>query len=82
MLHYRCVVSAVSAITYVQSLVSDLPLLAGTIAVLLVFALLAVWGISDSANVALAMYLLHVVTLVILLVASLVYVDRISEVCV
>ena len=69
-----CVVSAVSAVTYAQSLVPSLPLMPVTIALLFVFALLYIWGIKDSANVALGMYLLHTATLVLLLVASLVYV--------
>jgi hypothetical protein len=47
----RCVVSAVSAVIYAQSLLSTIPLEPVAIALLLLFALLYIWGIHDSANV-------------------------------
>jgi hypothetical protein len=45
------VVSAVSAVVYAQSLFPAIPLQPVAIALLLLFALLYIWGINDSANV-------------------------------
>jgi hypothetical protein len=68
------VVSATSAIIYLQSLWPGLDLRAGTLVLLLLFALLFIWGVEESANLAGGMFALHMVTLTILLVASAVHV--------
>ena len=53
---------------------NDLDVMAATVVVLLVFAVLVWWGITDSANVALVMFVAHCATLLMLIVASVVYV--------
>ena len=70
----RCVVSSVSAVSYLQTIVDHVPLIPTSIAVVVVFGLLLTWGLRDSANVALTIFSLHFVTLCILIVASLVFV--------
>ena len=65
--------SATSAVIYAQSLAPMIPLIPGVVALLALFAALHIWGINDSANVALGMYVLHVATLALLVVASVVY---------
>ena len=67
-------VSATSAILYAQNLWPDLPLSLPTVLVLLVFALLTAWGLTDSANVALGMFALHILTMTALVVSGLVFV--------
>ncbi len=76
MLACSCVVSATSAVLYAQNLWEDLPLRGPTVIVLLVFALLSAWGLKDSANVALAMFLLHIGTMAVLVVACVVFMIR------
>lgn len=71
-----CVVSATSAVTYAQNLWAELPLEGPTVGVLGLFALLCAWGLKDSANVAAAMFFLHITTMSILVVAGVVYVIR------
>jgi amino acid transporter len=57
------VISAKTAVEYLKDLVPHLPVMEATAGVLIVFALLCILGISDSARVALAIFLLHLVTL-------------------
>ena len=47
-----------------------------TVVVLLVFAVLVWWGITDSANVALVMFVAHCATLLVLIAASVSYVTK------
>jgi amino acid transporter len=68
------VVSANSAASYAHTLYDGLPIGWITVAVLLAFALLTLMGITESANVAMAMFIFHMVTLVTLAVACMVYV--------
>ena len=74
------VVSAESAVQYLQLLVPPIDNLAGTllgtVALLGVFALLNLLGISESAGVAMGMFVLHVVTLSLLSVWCLVWAAR------
>ena len=57
------VISAKTAVEYLRTLVPILPSMEATALVLLVFAGLTILGITDSARVALAIFLLHLVTL-------------------
>ena len=57
------VISAKTAVEYLRTLVPILPSMEATAVVLLVFAGLTILGITDSARVALAIFLLHLVTL-------------------
>lgn len=65
------VVSAASCTSYAQGAFGDFPVIAVTIAILLVFALLVIAGIKDSANVALVIFSFHILTLIVLIVTSL-----------
>jgi amino acid transporter len=60
------VISASDAMHYAANLVSNLNVLGATIALLGVFALLNVLGITESAAVALAIFTLHLLTLTVL----------------
>jgi amino acid transporter len=71
-----CVVSATSAVIYCQTMWESLPLIPGTIVVLAFFAALSLWGITDSANVALGMFTLHLATMTVLVFACLAYVIK------
>jgi amino acid transporter len=60
------VISAKTAVEYLKTLVPYSPVLEATAAVLVVFALLTILGITDSARVALGIFLLHLGTLALL----------------
>ena len=68
--------SATSCAIYFKSLVPDAPIIPVAIAILGIFALLVAWGVKDSANIALCMFVLHVGTIAILAMACLIYVIR------
>ncbi len=57
------VISAKTAVEYLKTLIPFLPSMEATTLVLVVFAGLTILGITDSARVALAIFLLHLVTL-------------------
>jgi amino acid transporter len=57
------VISAKTAVEYLKTLIPFLPSMEATALVLVVFAGLTILGITDSARVALAIFLLHLVTL-------------------
>ncbi len=57
------VISAKTAVEYLRTLIPFLPSMEATALVLVVFAGLTILGITDSARVALAIFLLHLVTL-------------------
>jgi amino acid transporter len=67
------VVSAESAVQYLQLVAPSVPTLSGTVVVLGIFALLNLLGISESAGVATVMFVIHVITLCVLCVWSLVW---------
>ncbi len=67
------VVSASSAVTYFSSLAPEVPKFWLPVAVLAFFALLNLLGISESSVVALFIFAVHMLTLSILMVVSLVY---------
>nr|CCA20796.1 transmembrane protein putative [Albugo laibachii Nc14] len=66
------VVSATSAVNYVETQI-ELPVTGTTIGLLGVFALLSVYGIGESAVIATVIFAFHVLTLILLSIASLVY---------
>jgi amino acid transporter len=70
------VISAGEAMHYAHNLWHGLPVFGATIAVLGVFAVLNIIGISESAVVALAIFIFHIGTLVILSVACLITLIR------
>jgi amino acid transporter len=62
------VISAKTAVEYLKTLLPMMPPMEGTALVLVVFAGLTILGISDSARVALAIFLLHLATLTLFVV--------------
>lgn len=58
------VISAKVGIEYLHTVVHTIPVIPATIGVLLLFAILVISGIRDSAKVALGIFILHIVTLV------------------
>jgi amino acid transporter len=70
------VISAHEAMHYAHNLWTGLDVFAATIVVLALFALLGIIGISESAAVALAIFVFHIATLVVLTVACGVVVVR------
>ncbi|CAE8596144.1 unnamed protein product [Polarella glacialis] len=70
------VTSAASAANYLNSELASLNAEAVTIFILCFFAFLTLMGIKDSANVATALFLVHLTTMASLIVAALVYVIR------
>ena len=65
------VISAKTAVEYIKDFLPFLPPMETTAVVLLVFAGLCILGISDSAKVALGIFVLHLVTLTLLVVMVL-----------
>lgn len=70
------VVSAASAAAYLQNLWTDEPVYWIVVGLLVVFAVLSLIGIGESAKAALGIFVLHMTTLAILLVAGTVQVCR------
>uniref|UniRef100_A0A7S1UN14 Amino acid permease/ SLC12A domain-containing protein n=1 Tax=Phaeomonas parva TaxID=124430 RepID=A0A7S1UN14_9STRA len=68
------VVSATTAISYLQVLVPDLPLITGVVVLHAFFALLNAWGIGESARVAMLIFVLHLFTLSLFVLLGLVFV--------
>jgi amino acid transporter len=68
------VISASEAMHYAHALWSTWPVISATMALLVVFAALAILGISDSARVAVVIFLAHLATLTALLVIGSGYV--------
>lgn len=60
------VISGNEAIHYLHHLIPTMPIIIATIALLFVFAMLVIGGISESAKVAIGIFLFHLVSLVIL----------------
>ncbi len=61
------VISANEAMHYLHHLVPQLPIIMATIIVLAIFALLTVSGITESAKVAIGIFLFHLTTMVVLI---------------
>jgi amino acid transporter len=64
------VISASEAMHYAHHLFHQLPVFSSTIGLLGLFALLAIWGIGESAIVALLIFIVHMGTLVLLSIAA------------
>ena len=67
------VVSAASAIEYLTDLFPQVPVVPSVLLLLVFFALLCLWGISESADVALFIFTLHMLTLFTLVLTTLVW---------
>ena len=70
------VISANEAMHYAHNLWASIDVFAATVGVLAVFALLGIIGISESAIVALSIFLFHLVTLTVLTVACAIFVAQ------
>lgn len=68
------VISATEAMHYAEHLWHGLPIIPATLAVLAVFMVLTILGITESARVAVAIFLFHMATLSVLLLLGLLYV--------
>ena len=66
------VISASEAMHYAHNLIPGLPVIMATVVLLAFFALLNLIGIGESAMVALGIFIIHMVTLTVLCVASLI----------
>ena len=68
------VMSATSACYYLRSVVPNAPDVIGlTVGLLLLFALLCVMGLSESATVATGIFVIHMLTLMVLCVTTSIY---------
>ena len=70
------VVSAASAISYLQYIVPAIPTSVGVIILLGVFAALTLWGIKDSSRVAYAIMVTHISTVAVLAITMIVFLCR------
>ncbi len=70
------VISAGEASRYAAHMVTALPVGGATVALLAAFAMLTLWGIGESASVALVIFVFHLTVLTLLVVAGLVAVLR------
>ncbi|MEP7382926.1 MAG: APC family permease [Gemmatimonadota bacterium] len=70
------VISAGEAAHYAKNLVAALPVGMATLGLLTLFALLTLWGIGESASVALVIFVLHLTVLSVLVVAGTITVVR------
>ncbi len=66
------VISANEAMHYADNLVQNLPIIAATIGLLGLFAFLNILGITESAVVALGIFVLHLVTLTVLSISGII----------
>ncbi|MEJ2108451.1 MAG: APC family permease [Acidobacteriota bacterium] len=66
------VISAKTAVEYSSTLI-NIPILPVTVGILAVFALLTILGITESARVAAVIFVLHLATLTVLVLAAFVY---------
>ncbi|RKD18626.1 amino acid permease [Pelobium manganitolerans] len=70
------VISANEAMHYLAHLIPSLPVILATIGVLSVFALLTISGITESAKVAVGIFLFHLSTMVVLIVSIIIYIIK------
>lgn len=70
------VISAHEATHYAHNLIEGLPLIPATVVLLGMFALLNILGISESARVAVLIFVLHLLTLTVLVVSGAIAVAR------
>src|SRR3989338_847252 len=74
------VVSANSAASYLNALAPDLSVYLFTIVILALFCCVTLMGMTESANVAITMFIFHLLTLTILSITCIVYVFSVPEV--
>jgi len=67
------VISANEAIHYISHLIPQMPIIPGTIVLLLIFASLVIGGISESAKVAIGIFVFHLSSLLILAILITIY---------
>ena len=67
------VISASEAMHYLQHLIESLPVIISTIILLLVFMALTIYGIGESAIVAVIIFVFHIASLILLVTVSTVY---------
>jgi amino acid transporter len=67
------VISGKTGIEYLHTIVPAIPVIPGTIVLLLAFALLVISGLKDSAKVALAIFVFHILTLLGFLVFGIMH---------
>ena len=67
------VLSAKVGVEYLHTVVAGIPVIPATIGLLLVFSILVISGISDSAKVALGIFCLHVATLIVFCILGYMY---------
>lgn len=67
------VISGKVGIEYLHSIFHNIPVIPGTIVLLLIFALLVISGLKDSAKVALIIFCIHVITLSSFLIFGLIF---------
>lgn len=68
------VISASEAMHYLQHIFNNLPIAIATIAVLLAFTVLAIIGIGESAKVAVGIFIFHLVSLILLVITSVLFI--------
>jgi len=67
------VISASEAMHYLQHLIESLPVIISTIILLLIFMALTIYGIGESAIVAVIIFVFHIASLILLVTVSTVY---------
>ena len=70
------VISANEAIHYLHHLIPSMPIIMATIGLLLFFALLTIGGITESAKVAVGIFLFHLLSLVVLTIFIVLYLSQ------
>lgn len=70
------VISATEAMHYLNHLISSLPIIISTIIVLSIFTLLSINGISESALVAVIIFITHLASLSLLVIFSVIFILR------
>ncbi|SFH12263.1 Amino acid transporter [Pedobacter insulae] len=67
------VISAYEAMHYLHDIVPALPVIAATVMVLAIFMILSIIGIGESANVAVFIFILHLVSLTLLVITCVLF---------
>lgn len=70
------VISANEGMHYLHHLIPSLPIIISTIILLAIFAGLTIMGITESAKVAIGIFIFHLTTMVVLIAAMVIYVSQ------
>lgn len=70
------VISANEAIHYLHHLIPSMPIIISTVSLLLFFALLTIGGITESAKVAVGIFLFHLLSLIVLALFIIIYLSQ------